>query len=221
MAHRRPPGLTRALCLPPAAVSESPVAVFAFLAALGYALVGTTLWMRQITQRRDARHLDRVALAWHDRGMGPHLAALLLVAAVIGAILMRLATRDVPVGALAATVVFGLALHAVAIVARHRVTLTADGLWAAPEATPLVWDDVDDYVETDTGVAFFVRETVRTPDGLRVPLPRRRVDLAVPRLHRERVALVLAACIDARFEHAVRRAARDLAAPTRTGRDRA
>lgn len=197
---------------------ESPAAVFALVAALGYAFVGSMLWVRHVANRRDAGHLDRVALAWHDWRMGPHLAVLLLVAAVVGALLLRLSHLDLPVAALGATVGIGLALHAAALVARHRVTLTADGLWAAPTATPLAWDDVDDYVETPSGVSFFVRVSPRMSGGVRAPATRRRIDLDVPRGQRERVCLVLAACVDARFEHAVRRAARDLAAPSRSDR---
>ncbi len=194
---------------------ESPVALFALAAALGYALVGTVVLLHHLRQRRDAGHLGRPAVQWHGWTAGPHLAVLLLVGALVGAILMRLEQADVPVGALGVMVGIGLALHAVAAVVRHRVSATAESLWYASDAAPLAWDDIDDYVETATGVTFFAREHADGP-GLR--RPRRRIDVAVPRAHREAFALVLSACVDARLEHAVRSAARDVAA-TRPDRD--
>ena len=199
---------------------ESPVALFALLAASGYALVGTVVLLHHLRQRRDAGHLGRPAVQWHGWTAGPHLAVLLLVGALVGAILMRLEqadmpVADVPIGPIGVMVGIGLALHAVAAVVRHRVAATPESLWYASDAAPLAWDDIDDYVETAAGISFFARERADGP-GLR--RPRRRIDVAVPRAHREAFLLVLSACVDARLEHAVRSATRDVAA-TRPDRD--
>lgn len=196
-------------------MSESPAAFFAFAAAFGYALVGTVVLLHHLRLRREAGHGGRTAVQWHGWKAGPRLAALLLVSAVVGAVLLRLAQSGVPVAGLGATVGIGLALHAAAIVARHRISVTCESLWVGADRAPIQWDDVIDYVETPAGLGFFVCERVG-PAGPR--LPRSRVDIQVPKAQRERLALVLASCVDARLDHTVRRVAREVAA-TRTDRD--
>ncbi len=196
-------------------MSESPAAFFAFAAAFGYALVGTVVLMHHLRLRRDAGHMGRPAVQWHGWQVGPRLALLLLVSAVVGAVLLRLAQSGVPVAGLGATVGIGLALHAAAVVVRHRISATSQSLWVGTDRAPIQWDDVDDYVETPSGLAFFVCERV---DGPGPRLPRSRVDVPVPKAKRERLAFVLASCVDARLEHTVRRVAREVAA-TRSDRD--